>query len=322
LENLKLRNYVNIITSKDCLKQFKNDKEDVKIWLHNNDKIDAAVHQRFYDTISSKFFTEKINEKKVKVGFAIKSISLNPEFCIDIKGKTVSYEESDTFSYIFGIIDATVSVGNKNESRFHSLFASMHNIELPFGTYEKMYGINDIIKRMLPFKNIKFPEESLATFNSICEKDDKWKIFIPMNAKETTPKAIRKFAECYNCLGSDNIDWIVGNLNNNSEMDETGFLFIIKNGKVIATCLDELDMKFLSEMFTSKREEVLALLKPKQMQYSFYPERAKSAEIIIQNIERDNSENLNITKYGLESFEETQGGSSTSSTKYQNLHRG
>ncbi len=322
MENLKLRNYVNIITSKDCLKQFKNDKEDVKIWLHNNDKIDTAVHQRFYDTISSKFFTEKIDENKIKVGFATKSISLNPEFCIDIKGKTVSYEESDTFSYIFGIIDATVSVGNKNESRFHSLFASMHNIELPFGTYEKMYGINDIIKRMLPFKNIKFPEESLATFNSICEKDDKWKIFIPMNAKETTPKAIRKFAECYNCLGSDNIDWIVGNLNNNSEMDETGFLFIIKNGKVIATCLDELDMKFLSEMFTSKREEVLALLKPKQMQYSFYPERAKSAEIIIQNIERDNSENLNITKYGLESFEETQEESLTSSTKYQNLHRG
>jgi hypothetical protein len=322
LENLQLRNYINIITSKDCLKQFKNDKEDVIIWLHNNDKIDAAVYQRFYDTISSKFFTEKIDEKKIKVGFATKSISLNPEFCIDIKGKTVSYEESDAFSYIFGIIGAAVGVGNKNESRFHSLFASMHNIELPFGTYEKMYEINDIIKRMLPFKNIKFPEESLATFNSICEKDDKWKIFIPMNAKETTPKAIRKFAECYNSLGPDNIDWILGYLNGNSEIDENGFLFIIKNGRVIATCLDELDMKFLSEMFISRREEVLALLKPKQMQYSFYPERAKSAEIMIQNIQRDNPKNLKITKYGLESFEETQGESSTSSTKYQNLHRG
>jgi hypothetical protein len=322
LENLKLRNYVNIITSKDCLKQFKNDKEDVKIWLHNDDKIDAAVHQRFYDTISSKFFTEKIDEKKIKVGFATKSISQNPEFCIDIKGKTVSYEEFNTFSYIFGIIGAAVGVENKNEIRFHSLFAIMHNVELPFETYEKMYGINDVIKRMLPFKNIKFSEDSLATFNSICEKDDKWKIFIPMNSKETTPKAIRKFAECYNSLGPDNIDWILGNLNNNSEIDETGFLFIIKNGRVIATCLDELDMKFLGEMFTSRREEVLALLKPKQMQYSFYPERAKSAEIIIKIIERDNPENLNITEYGLKSFEETQGESSTSSTKYQNLHRG
>jgi hypothetical protein len=79
---------------------------------------------------------------------------------------------------------------------------------------------------------------------------------------------------------------------------------MIINGKVEAVCLDDWDINMLEEGLTNDFDSVVEKLSPKNLKFSFYPERAQSSEEIIKYIELHEHKNLQISKYGLETFEE------------------
>jgi hypothetical protein len=303
MKNLNLRQFITIITSEESLKQFKNDKEDVKIWLHNNVEIPELIHQCLYDMIPR---LKELYGEKIKIGFAVGSILNDPKFCIDVKGKTAPYEEPKEFEYILEIISAVLGVGNKNKLLFHSIHAKMINIELPFKTVEEFYRINDFIEKMIPFKDVIITKDPLTTCNLLRKKDDKYRFFITINAEQTFSRAMAKLSKYVNSSVFKNVDWIVGSLE--IDLVETALLFIIINSRIKAICLDELDMKILSETFNDSQVNYSVLLSPEQMKNSFYPERAVSAEKIMKLIEGGEHTILNINKYGLESFNSTQSG--------------
>jgi hypothetical protein len=79
----------------------------------------------------------------------------------------------------------------------------------------------------------------------------------------------------------------------------------VKNSKVIAVCLDEFDINIFRENLNQGLEGELDIISPKNMRYSFYPERTLMSEQVIKNIELYSHINLNITEYGLKSFEDS-----------------
>jgi len=316
LENLGLVNYINIITSEESLKDFLRAKENIKIWLQDNHNLPETVHEKL------RYIITKLDDLNIKFGYVLKSVSPDFKLCIEVKGEVVQYIETEDILYILGIIGATLGVGNNNEILFHSMHAGLYNLKLPLISINEMFIINDFIKTMMDFKNFIIPNSSLMTLNLLRKNDNRWKFFIPIDAEQTSSQSIVNLAKFVNLEIFKEIEWVVGGLDI-SEILATGYLFIIKNSKVMAICLDELDMKLMSKTFNSQSNDFINLLAPKRIEYSFYPERAKSAEIIIKYIEHDSHEILNITDYGLKSFEGTQDGNlNQSSVQYQILHNG
>ncbi len=316
LEDLDLLSSVEIITSASDLKKFENKKENVKIWLHNNDKLPNSVCQNFYELVT------KLKNKEILIGIAVKSVSPNLELRIDVKGETDVYTDHECLKYILGIIGATLEDGNMNEKLFHSVHSEMINIKLPFETIDNFLQINSFIKIMIPYKDVLISKDSITTITLLRKNDDKSKFFLPINAEQTSPQAIRKLSKHIKSLANENIEWIVGSLDI-PQLVATAFLFIIKNSKVLAICLDELDMKLMNDTFKSEPNELYILLAPKTMQHSFHPERAISAERLMKHIEGGEHEILNINEYGLKHFTNLFDESSAQPCKqYKVLHNG
>jgi hypothetical protein len=314
---LDLLSLVKIITSASDLKKFENKKENVKIWLHNNDKLPNSVCQNFYELIP------KLKNKEILIGIAVKSISPNLELRIDVKGETVVYTDHEScLKYILGIIGATLEDGNMNEKLFHSMHSEIINIKLPFETIDDFSHINSFIEIMIPYKDVIISKHSITTFTLLRKNDDKFKFFLPINAEQTSPQAISKLSKYIKSFANENIEWIVGSLDI-PQLVATAFLFIIKNSKVLAICLDELDMKLLNDTFKSEQNEFSILLAPQRMKHSFHPERAISAERLMKHIEGGEHKILNINEYGLKNFTNSSGESSTQpSIQYKVLHNG
>ncbi len=280
------------------MKQFIIGDKEAKILLQFDSVVPPGTYLKLIE------LAEPLRKLEIKLGVTVRSISEKFSLTIKIKGDEYTYDVKEDIPYILGIIGATVGVGNKNEILFHSMNAEILNTTLPFTSVEQMSDINHLIKQFLYLKNVIISRSRLETLSLVTTCDDKWKFFMPIDATETSYSSIKNLPNLINSSSFEGIEWIVGNTGL-PKMRATGYLFVIKNGQVIAVCLDDFDLILLREKFQSEPKRVLEILNPKNIQYSFYPDRALATENIIKAIELHSHINLDIEYYGLKSFEES-----------------
>jgi hypothetical protein len=292
-------NQVNLITNQENFDDFVTGDEGVKIWLSTDSESPDSVFLKLDEII------EPLAKFDVKVGIVSKSISNKFELCVKVLDKVSRYDMSDGIPFIMNIIAASVGKGMKNDIIFHSLIAGIFNINFPFTNDEQFLDINNLISHLKLTKDVFIGRSHLETLNVLISKDNKWKGFLPLNAQETSILAIRNLPHLVTLSTMENVDWVVGNLDI-PEMFATGLLFMIKNAKVYAVCLDDLDIIFLINKFESSSETYsdLDLLSPENLSNSFYPRRAEYSKFIINSIEFQEKVIFEINELGLKGFEE------------------
>ncbi len=277
------------------LDNFLSRDSENKIWLHKETKATDAVFIRLEE------IAEKMMDFDFEIGILVKSITAQMEIFIKVNEKTYNYEEAEKIAYILGIIGAAVGVGAKNELLFYSMNAEYLNFKIPVYKNEKISILNELIRKLISLQNIVVSRSRLATLDLLTRNDNIWKMFMPIDAKQTSFLAIRHLSNLITYF--KNVDWIVGNLDI-PKMSATGYLFIIKNSEVYAVCLDDFDLIYLKEKCYYLSEATLKFLSPENLKNSLHPERARFSEIIIKIIESHNHKTLGINEYGLESFNE------------------
>jgi hypothetical protein len=282
-------------------------KNSVNLFFSGDERIKILIQLDFnsHAVISSKFFNliEPLRKFECKLGIAVKSVSEKCDLTIRVKDDEVNYDIKEEIPYILSVIGATVGVGEKNEILFYSMNAELLNSSLPFTSEDQFLDINYLIKQLICYKSIIIAHSRLDTLNFLTRNDDKWRFFIPIDAKETSYSAIKNLLNLINTSSLKGVEWVIGNTDI-PNIRSTGFLFVVKNCRVIAVCLDDFDLILLREKFTNKSEQDLEIISPNNLRYSFYPERAKTSEIIIKSIELYSHKSLDIKNYGLNSFEE------------------
>jgi hypothetical protein len=289
--------YIKIITDQKSLDQFQNSERDTKILLQTGDNSNRSSCLQLYE------MAEPFYNLDVKIGIAVKSISSKYELRVQLGKKPPKCYNSNEISHALSIIGATVGIGTKNEIIFHSMNAMIFETKLFIKNKEELIDLNNLIENLMLMKDIIISNSRLETLNLLTKNDNEWKGYIPIDAIQTSFLAMKILRTLITTEMSKSIKWIAGNLDI-PDMASTGFLFIVKNSKVIAVCLDDLDVTLLKEKFDKESEKSLDILSPKNMKYSFYPERAFFSEKIIKVIEFQNHKNLEINEYGLKSFEE------------------
>jgi hypothetical protein len=286
--------YIKILSNENSLNEFMNGDKENKMWLQTGSRAPVGVFLRIDE------MAEFLSKKDFKVGIAVKSISTKFELSVKAKGDIFSSDNPEEIPFILGIIAATVGVGNKNELLFFSLNAEMLNTILPIES-KKMSDINSLIRKLKILNNITISRPRLDTLDLLTRSDNKWKFFMPIDAKQTSFLALRNLPNL--STNFKDVDWIVGNLDI-PQMSATGYLFVIRNSKVLSVCLDDYDLIYLREKCSDLSQNAFKFLSPQNMNHSFYPERARSSESIIKAIELHAYKSLGITDYGLRSFEE------------------
>ncbi len=289
--------YIKIITDQKSLEQFQNNERDTKILLQTGDNSNSSSCLHLYE------MAEPLSKFAVKIGVAVKSVSSKFELIVQIGKKPPVCYNSNEIPFVLSIIGATVGIGMKNEILFHSLNAEIFETKLLIKNKEELNDLNNLIENLILMKDIIISNSRLETLNFLTKNDNEWKGYIPIDAKQTSFLAMKILRTLITTEMSKSVKWIAGNLDI-PDMFSTGFLFLIKNSKVIAVCLDEMDVTFVKEKFDKKSEKTLDILSPKNMKYSFYPERAIFAEKVIKVVEFQDHKNLEINEYGLRGFEE------------------
>ncbi len=286
---------IQIFSNKKSLDQFIIGDKECKMWLCTDFKAPVGVFSKIDE------MAENLNKNDFKIGIAVKSISSKFELFVKVNREKYSCDKEDEIPFILSIIGATVGVGLENELLFFSMNAEILNIKLPFESKQEMFDITNLIRKLRNLSKITITRSRLETFDLLTRNDNKFKFFMPIDAKHTSFLAIKKLQNLKPSF--KDVDWIVGNLDI-PQILATGYLFIIKNSKVVAVCLDEYDLKFLKEKCCKLSEKSLKFLSPENMKNSFYPDRAISSEKIIKTIEMHQYKRLDISEYGLLSFEE------------------
>jgi hypothetical protein len=287
--------YIKILSNNNSLSQFIIGDKENKMWLETDIKAPVGVFLRLDEMV------ESLSKQDFKVGVAVKSISEKFRLSVKARGEVFSSDKAEEIPFILGIIAATVGVGIKNELLFFSMNAEMINTKLPVEGKEEMSDIINLIRKLKIPNNITISRSRLDTLDLLTRNDNKWKFFMPIDAKQTSFQAIRNLQNL--TTNFKDVDWIVGNLDI-PQMSATGYLFIVRNSVVFAVCLDDYDLILLRDKCYDLTENGLKFFSPQNMKYSFYPERAQSSEIIIKVIELHSHKNLGINEYGLKSFDE------------------
>ena len=286
-----------MLTNQNKLKNFIIGDKEIKILLHTDHESPEGVFLRFYE------MAKPLKCLGCRLGVAVQAISPKFESIVKVNGLEHHYDVKEEIPYILSIIGATVGVGFDNEKLFHSLNAEILNTRLPFETNDELSDMNNLIGKLKNTNNVKIAKSHLETFDLLTKSDDRIKFFMPIDIIQTSFQAIRNLPNLIMTINSKNIDWIVGNLDI-AVKQEAGFLYIIKNTKVIAVCLDDYDLILLRERFNESDLSGLECLSPKQMDHSFYYERVKTSVLIIKTIESYDFKSMNFNSFGMKSFEE------------------
>jgi hypothetical protein len=241
-----------------------------------------------------------LNEKCFKTGLILGSFS--EKFYLKINGREYHNNNKDEVSFILDIMIAEFGIEIKNKVLFHSMISESISSTMNLKSNEKINLIH-IIEGSMNLKDVILSSSRLDTISLLTQKDNKWKFFMPIDARETSFPAIKILASLTSSPRLKGVQWIIGNTNT-PELSATGFLFIVKNCRVRAICLDELDLTWLRENFVFTSDDRLEIISPDKLNNSFYPERAKTSEKIARAIEMYNHESLNITNYTLSSFDD------------------
>ncbi len=284
------------MTNEKSLNNFIEGERVTKIWLHTDQNSLEGVFMRFYD------MSQSLNKLGIKVGVALKSISTKFELCVKVGGITVTYDKVEEIPYILSIIGVAVDIGSKNEKLFFSVIAELEEIHLPLKV-EQMSDINNLIEIFKRFKNVRIAQTRLGTLSFLRKEDDIYRGFVVIDATLTSQIAIRNLSTLVSLSNLKKVKWIVGNLDIPS-MQSAGLIFLIKNGKVIAVCLDDFDVVLFKEKFDKDFESSVSMFSPKNLENSYHPIRAMFSEKTIKLIELEKQENLKIGEFGLESFAE------------------
>jgi hypothetical protein len=250
----------------------------------------------------AKFFKliDLLNETCIKTGLILGSLS--EKFYLKINNREYHNNNEDEISFILDIMIAEFGIGIKNKVLFHSMISESISSTRNFKSNEKMNLIH-IIEGSVNSKDVIFSSSRLDTISLLNQKDNKWKFFMPIDARETSFLAIKILASLISSQPLKGVQWVIGNTDT-PELSVTGLLFIVKNCRVRAVCLDELDLTLLRENFALTSDDRLEIISPDKLNNSFYPKRAKTSEKIIRAIEMYNHESLNITNYTLSSFDD------------------
>jgi hypothetical protein len=239
-----------------------------------------------------------LNETCIKTGLILGSFS--EKFYLKINDLEYYNNNEDEISFILDIMIAEFGIGVKNKVLFHSMISESISSTRNFKSNEKINLIH-IIEGSMNLKDVILSSSRLDTISLLTQKDNKWKFFMPIDARETSFPAIKILASLISSPRLKDVQWIIGNTDT-PELSATGFLFIVKNCRVRAVCLDELDLIWLRENFVLTSDDRLEIISSDKLNNSFYPDRAKSSEKIVRAIEMYNHESLNITNYTLSSF--------------------
>jgi hypothetical protein len=288
--------FIEILTNENQLENFIKGERKTKVWLHTKQNSPEGVFMKFYD------MAESLSEFGIKVGVALQSISPKFELCIKVKGSTVNYEHPEKINFVLTILNVAVGKGFRNEKLFISMICELIDIRMPLNK-NQMLDINNLIENLKNFKKVIVAQTRLETLSYLRKEDENISCFVPIDAILTSCLAIRHLSTLISSNKLKNIRFIVGNLDI-PLMQSTGFLFILKNKRVIAVCLDDLDVFLFKENFDNESDSSISMLSPKYLNYSYHPIRAKFSEQIIKIIELDINENSKIEHYGLESFNE------------------
>ncbi len=279
------------------MSRFLSGEKEIKILLHTSDESTESVCLKLFE------MAESLTDFGIKIGVAVKSISPKFELCIKVGGKISYYDIPGEIPYILSIIGVAVGIGMNNEKMFISMNAEVFSTKLPMNLKDQFNNINFLIEKLLPLKKVIVSSSHLETSSMLTKMDEKLRFFIPLNAKLTSFLAMMNIQSLLALEINRDVEWIAGSLEI-PQILATGLIFIVKNSQVLAVCLDELDIMILMENLSSKFDQCLKILSPRNMKNSFYPDRVFSSEKIIKKLELKKHKILEITDYGLESFSE------------------
>ncbi len=293
--------YVEILTNTNSMPRFLSGEKEIKILLHTSDDYTESVCLKLFE------MAKPLTNFGIKIGVAVKSISPKFELCIKVRGKISCYDIPEEIPYILSIIGVAAGIGMNNEKMFISMNAEVCFTKLPIINKEDFLNINLLIEKLLPLKDVIVSNSHLETSIMLTKLDNKLRFFIPIDAKLTSFLAMTNIQKLLTFEINRDVEWVAGSLEI-PQIFATGLIFIVKNSQVLAVCLDELDIMILIENLSSKFDQCLEILSPRNMKNSFYPDRAFSSEKIIKTLELKKHKNLEITDYGLESFNEDSNG--------------
>ncbi len=263
-----VKEYITFFTNHNSLDSWYNTERKIKILLSTAGSSPEGAFMRLFN------LSPALSKLGIEVAIAYMSISTNFSLAIKVKENSRNYLPED-INRVLSILSVLIGFGSQMETLFYSLNASLFEHKLPLNESELIH-INTLIDTLLKCKNVIICESRIETLHRITKNDHFWKFFIPLEAPFTALESVEKLR----VLSTESVfndlkcEWIVGSLGIKN-CASAPLLIAIYNSKIIAICLDNLDILILVQMLNSlsdnkQLENHFSVLSNLQNKKSFY----------------------------------------------------
>ncbi|XP_061434127.1 uncharacterized protein LOC133359660 [Lethenteron reissneri] len=286
-------------TNRALLNEWMNTESNIKILLQTKDGPSSGVFHRLFK------ISYALKEHNIDVGIALPSISDNFSLTIKAREHQKCYHAAD-IPLILGIVSAAMSTDSSVENQFYTIMASRFNITLPLQTNE-LKDLHRLVE-LLKIGDVHIASSYMESLECLWSGDSHWMFFVPIDAVDTAYESIVGLRDNLKRLACANGKWVVGRLDI-AKQHEAPLLFVLRDKKVKAICLDHLDIIILVDLFnkaaTSEHNEPdLSYLSPASLKCSIYHNRAIYAVKAMELMDPANHYEHNYNHLRMQSFED------------------
>nr|XP_032834703.1 uncharacterized protein LOC116956925 [Petromyzon marinus] len=288
-----------IFTNRALLNEWMNTEANIKILLQTKGDPSSGVFHRLFK------ISHALKEQNIDVGIALPSISDNFSLTIKAREHQKCYQAAD-IPLILRIISAAVNTDSSAENQFYTIMASHFNITLPLQPNE-LKDLNRLVE-LLRIGDVHIASSYMESLECLWSCDSQWMFFVPIDALDTAYESIVGLRDNLKRLACANGKWVVGRLDI-ANQHEAPLLFVLRDKKVKAICLDHLDIMILVDLFnkaaTSEHNEPdLSDLSPESLKCSIYHNRATYAVKTMELMHQANNSEDNYSNIRMQSFED------------------
>ncbi|XP_075910970.1 uncharacterized protein LOC116956927 [Petromyzon marinus] len=288
-----------IFTNRALLNEWMNTEANIKILLQTKGDPSSGVFHRLFK------ISHALKEQNIDVGIALPSISDNFSLTIKAREHQKCYQAAD-IPLILRIISAAVNTDSSVENQFYTIMASHFNITLPLQPNE-LKDLNRLVE-LLRIGDVHIASSYMESLECLWSCDSQWMFFVPIDALDTAYESIVGLRDNLKRLACANGKWVVGRLDI-ANQHEAPLLFVLRDKKVKAICLDHLDIMILVDLFnkaaTSEHNEPdLSDLSPESLKCSIYHNRATYAVKTMELMHQANNSEDNYSNIRMQSFED------------------
>lgn len=189
----------------------------------------------------------------VEIGVAVPNIS-DAQFNATLKINGKVYKDHK-LPHLIAILQQIIEKADPLTTTFLSLFACQNGAKFP--SKDDLFDLPNYMRFYEEIEEVKLAGSYLELRSLCLVNDYRWKLVMNMAALDSCGETISKFRYLRQSFG-DIVDWIIGafEFESATEFTDAPLIMAFRNGKLVAQCLDNLDILILTEVIITKDSEV------------------------------------------------------------------